>query len=260
MKYEIIKFIGGDFEMEVKVSVEEQTVWLTATEMAKLFNVTKRNVLLHMQNIYQDQELGLSTMKESFTLADDGRRRLIKFYNLDAIISCGFRVKSKRGILFRRWATNVIIEKLLQNNNTCIGCQQNIINLENRVSKLEENNQHQFSFNEDNSIKGYLSLKDFIRGAKQSIYIIDPYFDNSFDEILKETKAHITVVVNNENTLQSNEYYKVIKTKEFHDRFIFVDGVGYHFGSSFKNLGNAQSVAIKLEDRILSKILKEIKR
>ena len=257
MKYEIIKFIDNGFEMEVKVSVEEKTVWLTANDMSRLFNVSKRNILLHMQNIYKDEELDSSTMKESFTLADDGKRRLIKFYNLDAIISCGFRVKSKRGILFRRWATNVIIDKLLE-NNSYIECKQNLINLENRVSKLEQSSRHQFLISEDNSIKGYISLKDFIKTAKQSIYIIDPYFDNSFDDILKEVDADITIIVNNKNKLESNDYYKVVKTQEFHDRFIFVDGVGYHFGSSFKDLGNAVSIAIKLEDRVLSRILKSI--
>lgn len=149
--------------------------------------------------------------------------------------------------------------KLIDNNNV-IECRENIINLENRVSKLEQNYQHQFLISEDNSIKGYLSLKDFIKTAKQSIYIIDPYFDKTYDDILKEVKADITIVVNNENELESTEYYNVIKTRKFHDRFIFVDGVGYHFGSSFKNLGNAVSVAIKLEDRMLGNILKELKK
>lgn len=79
MKFEIIKFVDNGFEMEVKVSVEEKTVWLSANEMANLFNVSKRNILLHMQNIYKEQELDFSTMKESFTLASDGKRFQILF-------------------------------------------------------------------------------------------------------------------------------------------------------------------------------------
>lgn len=99
--YEIRKFIDGDFELDVSVSPKEDTVWLSQKQMAALFNVSVDNISLHIKNILKD-ELDNSVIEESSITATDGKKYKVKLYNLDMIISVGYRVKSKKGIQFRK--------------------------------------------------------------------------------------------------------------------------------------------------------------
>ena len=112
-KYEVVKFIDGEFELEVNVSPKDQTVWLTQKQMANLFNVSVDNISLHIKNILKE-ELDNTVYEESSVTASDGKKYCTKIYNLDMIISVGYRVKSKRGIIFRRWANQVLKEYLCQ--------------------------------------------------------------------------------------------------------------------------------------------------
>ncbi|MDO5330895.1 MAG: virulence protein RhuM/Fic/DOC family protein [Bacillota bacterium] len=114
-KYEIVKFVDGDFELDVKADFDNETVWLSQKDMAELFGVSSDNISLHVKNIFRDGELDLATAEESSVVRKEGTRnvtRKIMFYNLDMIISVGFRVKSQRGILFRRWANQILKEHL----------------------------------------------------------------------------------------------------------------------------------------------------
>ncbi len=117
-KYELIKFEDGDFSLDVNVSPNEETVWLTQEQMALLFNVDRTRIVRHINNIYSDNELDmLSTCAENAQVQFEGNRQVkrnIKLYNLDMIISVGYRVKSQRGIIFRRWANKVLKEYLIQ--------------------------------------------------------------------------------------------------------------------------------------------------
>lgn len=112
-KYEVVKFIDGEIELEVNVSPKDQTVWLTQKQMVNLFNVSVDNISLHIKNILKE-ELDNSVYEESSVTASDGKKYWTKIYNLDMIISVGYRVKSKRGIIFRRWANQVLKEFLLK--------------------------------------------------------------------------------------------------------------------------------------------------
>ena len=102
-KYELIKFTDGNFSLDVKVSPNEDTVWLTQSDIALLFATTKQNISLHIKNILKDKELPPSVVKFFFTTASDGKNYKTKNYNLDVILAVGYRVNSKRGIMFRRW-------------------------------------------------------------------------------------------------------------------------------------------------------------
>ncbi len=112
-KYELIKFEDGEFSLDVNVSPEEETVWLTQKDMALLFNVSIDNISLHIKNIINDGELDQSVFEESSITASDGKKYKTKIYNLDMIISVGYRVKSRRGIIFRKWANSVLKQYLL---------------------------------------------------------------------------------------------------------------------------------------------------
>ena len=116
-KLDLVKFVDNDFELEVRTDKENDTVWLTQKEMALLFDVSSDNIGLHISNILKENELDDSTTEFSSVVQLEGKRKVkrkLKIYNLDMIISVGYRVKSQRGILFRKWANRILKEYLLQ--------------------------------------------------------------------------------------------------------------------------------------------------
>ena len=116
-KYQVVKFVDDDFTLDVRADVENETVWLTQKEMSLLFGVSTDNIGLHISNILKDNELDPSTTEESSVVQKEGNRKVtrkLKIYNLDMIISVGYRVKSQRGIVFRRWANKVLKDYLIQ--------------------------------------------------------------------------------------------------------------------------------------------------
>ncbi len=110
---DLILYTTEDGRSQIKLRAQEQTVWLTQLEMAELFDATKQNISLHLKNIFEDGELdGVSVVKESLTTATDGKRYQTQLYNLDAILAVGYRVRSPRGVQFRRWASTILKEYL----------------------------------------------------------------------------------------------------------------------------------------------------
>lgn len=111
----LILYTSEDGKSRIQLRADENTVWLTQSEMADLFATTKQNISLHLQNIFEDEELREdSAVKESLTAAADGKAYTTKLYNLDAILAVGYRVRSPRGVQFRRWASTVLKEYLLK--------------------------------------------------------------------------------------------------------------------------------------------------
>ena len=115
-KYEVVKFVDNDFELDVKADINNETVWLTQEEMALLFDVDRTRIVRHISNIYLEGELSKdSTCAENAHMGTLGLQNYrVKIYNLDMIISVGYRVKSKRGIIFRRWANSILKNYLIQ--------------------------------------------------------------------------------------------------------------------------------------------------
>jgi hypothetical protein len=115
---EILLYQTEDGQTKIEVRLEEETVWLSQAQMVELFQTTKQNISLHIKNIYEEGELEeISTVKDYLTVQTEGKRevqRILKFYNLDVIISVGYRVKSHRGTQFRIWATQLIKEYLVK--------------------------------------------------------------------------------------------------------------------------------------------------
>ena len=112
---DLILYTTEDGRSQIKLRTEDQTVWLTQLEMAELFDATKQNISLHLKNLFEDGELSeCSVVKESLTTAADGKRYSTLLYNLDAILAVGYRVRSPRGVQFRRWASTVLKEYLLK--------------------------------------------------------------------------------------------------------------------------------------------------
>ena len=112
---DLILYTTEDGRSQIKLRAQEQTVWLTQLEMAELFDATKQNISLHLKNVFEDGELDAdSVVKESLTTAADGKRYQTLLYNLDAILTVGYRVRSPRGVQFRRWASTVLKEYLVK--------------------------------------------------------------------------------------------------------------------------------------------------
>ena len=111
----LILYTTEDGKSQIKLRADQETVWLTQLEMADLFDATKQNISLHLKNIFEDGELDpAAVVKESLTTAADGKRYLTQLHNLDAILAVGYRVRSPRGVQFRRWASTVLKEYLLK--------------------------------------------------------------------------------------------------------------------------------------------------
>ena len=140
--YDLIKFEDGEFSLDVKVSPNEDTVWLTQREMTLLFDVDKSRISRHIKNILNDRELDMSVVAENATTGKDGKTYNVDYYNLDMIIAVGYRVNSKRGILFRKWANSILKQYLLKghviNEERCLPCTSNILELQSKYKEIEE--------------------------------------------------------------------------------------------------------------------------
>ena len=115
-KFELVRFTDNDFELDVRADSENETVWLTQDEMALLFDVDRTRITRHINNIYKDQELDKeSTSAENAHMGSLGVQHYYsKLYNLDMIISVGYRVKTKNGVIFRQWANSVLKDYLIK--------------------------------------------------------------------------------------------------------------------------------------------------
>ena len=138
-KFELVRFTDNGFELDVRADLQHDTVWLTQKEMSLLFDVSSDNIGLHIKNIFKDDELDSSTTEESSVVQKEGDRtvtRNIKIYNLDMIIAVGYRVKSKRGLLFRKWANSVLKDYLIKGyavNEKRLEALNKTIDIQNRM-------------------------------------------------------------------------------------------------------------------------------
>lgn len=148
-KNEIILFEDGDLKLEV--SMQDETVWLTQKQMAELFKKDRKTITRHIQNIYKDEELEENSVCSFFEhTAEDGKKYNVQYYNLDMIISVGYRVKSKRGISFRRWATKVLKEYMLKGyvaNQKRLEYLEKTIKLIDIATRLDEDLRSDESYN-----------------------------------------------------------------------------------------------------------------
>ena len=138
-KYAIVKFIDNDFEIDVRADKNNDTVWLTQRQMAELFLVNTDTIGLHIRNILNEKELDNSTTEESLVVQVEGNRtvrRKVKIYNLDMIISVGYRIKSQRGIVFRQWANRVLKEFLIEGysiNEKRLAALNRVVDVQNKM-------------------------------------------------------------------------------------------------------------------------------
>lgn len=252
--HEIILY-RPDSTVYLEVRVEDETVWLTQQQMAELFQGTKQNISLHIRNIFKEGELeAKSVVKESLTTASDGKKYKTRFYNLDVIISVGYRIKSKRGTDFRIWATKVLKDYMLKG----YAIHQRFERLEYRMAKTEEQLDlivrtslppSEGIFFNGEIFDAYTWLNARIAEAQKRIFVIDPYADLTILQQLTRRKENVEcrVYTSSKNKLinldikKFNSQYPKIQLKQNfsgHDRFLIIDDTIYHVGGSMKDLGN----------------------
>lgn len=177
---------SADNQIELQVDLDNETVWLTQQQMSLLFNQTKQNISLHINNCFKEGELEKdSVVKESLTTALDGKNYKTKYYNLDVIISVGYRVKSKQGTAFRQWATQKLKEILVRGY---------AIN-QKRLEELQQTVQLiQKSIGEETNLKEAKGLLEIISQYTQSFVLLNQFDSNSIHQ--NKLNENITYEIN----------------------------------------------------------------
>ena len=246
-----------DSSIRLEVRMQEETVWLTQAQMAVLFGCSSDNIGLHLKNIYAEKEVDKNaTIEEISVVRKEGIRvvtRKILHYNLDAILSVGYRVSSHNATRFRQWANSILKDYLLRG----YAINQRFERLEQRVAKTEE----QIGFFVSTALPpvqgvfyygqifdAYTFVADLVRSARERIILIDNYVDDSVLKMLTKRNEDVSATIITRKISDAlavdverhNQQYPPVDIQtsdRYHDRFIIIDDTVYHIGASLKDLG-----------------------
>ncbi|AYJ79080.1 virulence RhuM family protein [Aliarcobacter cryaerophilus] len=259
--------VYNDGELELKVSVDSETIWLTQKQIAEVFGVNIPAISKHIKNIYKDNELNeFSTVSILEIVQKEGKRNIVRnieHYNLDIVLSVGYRTNSVKAIKFRQWATSVL-KNYIQNgyvingekitNDRFVSLENDVNILKSQINKINskiKNNSLEFNQNiffDGQIYDAYIFVNDLIKFAKSEIVLIDNYIDDTvFTLFSKYPNINFTIytsTISKQLKLDFEKYskqYKNISLKTFkssHDRFLIIDKKEiYHLGASLKDLG-----------------------
>ena len=256
--------------MRLDVRLESDTVWLTQAQLCELFGVVKSNVSYHLKNIYGTSELdyGATVQKIRTVRLESGRSvaRDIEYFNLDVIISLGYRINSKLGIQFRQWATRVLKEHLLRGytfnqrlnvledkvDRRLSKTEQDVVELKQKVDFFVQTSQPPVRgvFYNGQVFDAHVFAAKFILSAKKSILLIDSWVDVVTLELLAKKAKSVTVEIvtsRRGNKISASDVAKfntqyggltIAVSRNFHDRFLVIDDKAlYLVGASLKDLG-----------------------
>ena len=250
---EIVLYQPND-AVHLEVRMANESVWLTQPQIALLFGVQRPAITKHLRNIFKSGELdefSVSSILEH--TASDGKTYQTQFYNLDAILSVGYRVNSINATMFRKWANNVLKDYLLKGYSV----NQRFERLEQRVSKTEEKIDFfvrmalppvEGIFFDGQIFDAYTFVSDLVRSAKSRIILFDNYVDDTVLTLLDKRADGVNAQIYTRNITQQlaldlqrhNAQYRPIAIDAFqnaHDRFLCIDDMVYHIGASMKDLG-----------------------
>ena len=278
-----------DDSIRLEVKLDQDTVWLTQAQMTELFRTTRNNITMHIRNIFKEKELDeKSVCKESLHTAADGKRYRTKIYNLDVIISVGYRVKSPIGTRFRQWANAVIKQYLLQGysvNRHLIALQENMDKRMTHIEDVQAKQQQQLDFFirtstppaemvffEGDFYTARVALENLVRTANHRVIIIDGYVSSLTLSVLDVRKPEVSATVytvgvgqgmqrlmDEHDRLFPDSHIDIRKwSNESHDRWLIIDDSLYHCGHSLNANGGHKISAITLmgtsPEVILSKV------
>lgn len=262
-KNEIVLYQPDEL-MKIEVRVANESVWLSQQQMADLFGTKRQAITKHIKNIYSSNELEeTATCSILELLQKEGLRmvsRSVAFYNLDMIISVGFRVNTIRGIQFRQWANKILKKYLLKG----FVINHRLANIESQLASqqqvLQEHSEKidffirtslppvEGVFYNGQIFDAYVFIADLVKSAKKSIVLIDNYIDESVLSMLDKRAKGVTATIYThaiDKALQLDIYkhnaqYEPVDVKKslcVHDRFMIIDDEVYHIGASLKDLG-----------------------
>ena len=280
MKNEIIFYQADKSKahIEVRVDEENETFWLNRIQIALLFDRDIKTIGKHIRNALNEELNGISVVAKFSTTAKDGKMYNIEHYNLDMVLSIGYRVKSNRGIQFRIWANKILKDHLLKGytvNNRINRIEDNLDTLKDKVQQIGlQINSHliptQGVFFEGQVFDAYELTSRIIRNAKKSIVLIDNYIDErTLVHLSKKEKSVIVTLLSIDKSAQldldlqkANTQYGNFTWKKFsksHDRFLIIDqNEVYHLGASLKDLGKKWFAFTLLKPQSISELLKKI--
>lgn len=266
-----------DSTFSLDVRVDKETVWLNRNQIAILFDRDVKTIGKHINNALQEELDGFPTIAKFATVQKEGERtvtRNIEYYNLDVIISVGYRVKSKRGIQFRQWANKVLKDYLLRGYSI----NQRLIQIEDKMDRRFADHDRQLMqlnekvdffvrssippkegvFYNGQIFDAYALVADLFRRADKRIVIIDNYIDDTVLVQLSKRKPGVTVDIYDglisrqmkQDVEKHNEQFPGVTLHKFdkaHDRFVIIDEEVYHIGASLKDLGKKLFAFSKME-------------
>lgn len=258
-KNQILIYSSSDTpNTQIEVLLENETVWLTQAQMAVLFDTTRNNITIHIGNVFKENELEENSVcKDSLLTAKDGKKYKTKHYNLDVIISVGYRVKSLRGTQFRIWSNKILKEYLLKGytvNYRLDKVENDVHQIKNKLSEIDFQIKTNLPKTEGIFFDGQIFdahkfVSDSIRSAKESIVLIDNYIDDTVLALLSKRRTKVkatiyTASISKQLRIDVEKYnaqYEPLELKTFkqaHDRFLILDKTTvYHIGASLKDLG-----------------------
>jgi len=259
-----------DNSVELEVVLENETVWLTQSQMSMLFGRDRSVIGRHISNIFKEGELQENVVRANFAhttqhgaIKDKTQTIDIQYYNLDVIISVGYRVKSKQGTIFRQWANSILKDYILKG----YAINQRFERLEYRVTETEKKIDFfvktalppaQGIFYDGQIFDAYVFVSDLIKSAKKSIILLDNYVDESVLLLLSKRQSKVsakiyTKHISNQLRMDLTKYnaqyepVNIFESNTFHDRFLLVDDIVYHIGASLKDLGKKLFAFSKME-------------
>ena len=277
-KGEIVMY-QPDETIRLEVRMDGETVWLSQAQMAELFGTKRQAITKHLQNIYDCAELKRDTTSSILELVrKEGIRtvkRKIEYYNLDAIISVGFRVNTKKGIEFRIWANQVLKDYLLKGYVV----NQRISTLEHQVADLTDKVDFfvrsslppvEGIFYDGQIFDAYAHIISLIKQAKHSIVLIDNYIDENTLIMLSKRNASVSATIYTRQLSQQqqldlqrhNQQYPPITVNSCqhnHDRFLIIDDAVYIFGASLKDAGKKLFAYIRMQETSATELLNNIR-
>lgn len=255
-----------DEAVKLEVRLEDETVWLTQEQIADLFGTKRPAITKHLNNIYKSGELDVdSTCSILERMGNDGKQRYTtKYYNLDAILSIGYRVNSKNATLFRKWVNSVLKDYLLKGYSI----NKRLSELERTVAQHTEKIDFfvrtalppvEGVFYNGQIFDAYKFATDLVKSARRSIVLIDNYVDETVLLMLSKRSVGVSATIYTQRITQQlqldldrhNSQYPPIDIRTYrdsHDRFLIVDETDvYHIGASLKDLGKKMFAFSKLD-------------
>ena len=249
-----------DDTIRLEVRMNDETVWLNRNQIAMLFGRDVKTIGKHINNALREELQNMATVANFATVQNEGGRvvkRSVEYYNLDMVLSVGYRVKSPQGVLFRQWANKVLKEYMLRGysiNQRFERLEQRVTQTENKIDFFVRTSLPPVEglMHEGQIFDARVCVENLIKQAKREVIMIDGYVDAATFEILDVRQKGVSATIYTERIgesllrikeLHDSQYTdKTIELKKyaenFHDRFLIIDDVVYHFGASFKDLGN----------------------